>query len=83
MYSVFMSLIGNTRKLYTVNNLHAITVMAETTWEREIIKKIDSTTLYTFRKYKFCLLPGNKYLQNDSTFSLADQCILFSQKFDI
>ena len=77
-----MSLIRKTLycKQFTCHNSNGGNHLRER--EREIIKKIDSTTLYAFRKYKFCLLPANKYRQNDSTLSLADQCILFSQKFD-
>ena len=71
-----MSLIGNERKLSIVNNLHAIPGRAE------IIEKIDSTTLCAFQKYKFCLLSANSFRQNDSTFSLAEKFILFSQNFD-
>ena len=42
-----MSLVENTRKLYTVNNLHSITGIAKPL-EREIIQKIDSTTPCAF-----------------------------------
>ena len=71
-----MSLIGNERKLSTVNNLHAMPRRAE------IIEKIDTTTLYAFQKCKFCLLSASKYRQNDSTFSLAEKFTLFSQNFN-
>ena len=68
---MFISLFGNERKLSTVNKSYAIPGRAG------IIKKIDSTTLCAFQKYKFCLLSANKYRQNDSTFSLAEKFTLF------
>ena len=61
------------KKLYTVNNLHNITEIAETTCEGD---------LCVFQRYTFSLLPENKYCQYDVTFSVAEQFTYLSQNFD-
>lgn len=71
-----MSFIGNARNLSTANNVYAIPGRVE------IIEKIETANLCAFQKDKLCLLPTNKYRQNDSSFSLAEQFTFFSQDFN-